>query len=436
MASQPSRLRVDPLTGALSARGFTDAFDRLNDAGSRDGLSEFGLISFTVDQASGTRDLFGPEIGRLMLDAAYERIRSITGKDGIIGRVFGDDFLVLTPHDQTERVADLIAEAMAAPAIADGVPLDLSGPIGIALRPDNGTDLAALVPHATEAARSAWRTGVAVGVSVSEPTSVEVTARRIELVRELQQTLTDPNRRDEIEVLYQPQVALASGAFEKVEALLRWKHPRIGEISPQLLIEAVEPTMVMHTLTGRIIEDVAAQLAAWNDQGVRVRAAVNVSMRDLNHRESVVDRVTQALEHAGVPPGQMELEVTEGALVSDPVRTSEMVSELAATGIPVSVDDFGTGYASLLYLRSFPVSGLKIDRGLVQRIAIDDQDRAIVAAIVELGRALRLSVVAEGVEDRATHDVLVELRCPTAQGWLYAPSMPPGQFLAWLRDLT
>jgi EAL domain-containing protein (putative c-di-GMP-specific phosphodiesterase class I) len=164
-----------------------------------------------------------------------------------------------------------------------------------------------------------------------------------------------------------------------------------------------------------------------------VRAAINVSMRDLTHRDSMLNRVTEALKHYGVPHGQVELEVTEGALVSDATRATEVVSQLAAAGIPVSVDDFGTGYASLLYLRSLPVAGLKIDRGLVQRIAANDQDRTIVRTIIEMGRALRLEVVAEGVEDLATHDVLVELRCPTGQGWFYGPPMPPADLLVWLR---
>jgi EAL domain-containing protein (putative c-di-GMP-specific phosphodiesterase class I) len=260
--------------------------------------------------------------------------------------------------------------------------------------------------------------------------------QRFELVRELQQALTDPVRHQEIQVLYQPQVSLTTGAVDKVEALLRWRSPRLGEISAQRLIDAVEPTAVMHTLTGRVIDDVAARLSAWAAEGVTVRAAINVSMRDLTHLDSVANRLAQALGRSDVPPGQVELEVTEGALVNDERRASEVVAQLAAAGIAVSVDDFGTGYASLLYVRSLPVAGLKIDRGLVQRITISEQDRTIVRTIVEMGRALHLQVVAEGVEDRATHDVLVELGCPTAQGWFYAPPMSPEDLTEWLRHVV
>jgi EAL domain-containing protein (putative c-di-GMP-specific phosphodiesterase class I) len=265
-----------------------------------------------------------------------------------------------------------------------------------------------------------------------ESHSVAEATQRLDLARELQQALTDPSRHGEIQVLYQPQVAVVSGAFDKAEALLRWKHPERGEIDAQRLIDAVEPTSVMHTLTRRIIYDVAAQIAAWRTQGIGVRAAVNVSMRDLTHRDSVLDRMTTALDQFSVPPGQVELEVTEGALVTNPTRATQAVTELAEAGVPVSVDDFGTGYASLLYLRSLPVAGLKIDRGLVQQIATNAQDRALVRAIIDMGLALGLQVVAEGVEDRATHDALVDLDCPAAQGWFYAPAMPPADFLAWL----
>jgi diguanylate cyclase (GGDEF)-like protein len=432
VANQPSRLRVDPLTGALSAQGFIDAFERTTDAIDGDRPGRLGLISVNIDQASGTRDLFGLEMGALMLSTAYSRIRSATGRQLTVGRAFGDEFLVLAPYTQTETVANRIVEVLDAPAIADGVPLDLTGPIGIALRPEHGVNLVTLVPAAQEAAHTARQAGIAVGVY--EPRTVSEVPQRLELVRELQQSLTDPARHNEIQVLYQPQVAVASGALDKVEALLRWKHPRLGEINAQNIIDTVEPTALMHTLTRRIIDDVAAQLAAWTAEGVRIRAAINVSMRDVTHHDSVVDRVTQALRRFGVPPGQVELEVTEGALVSDETRASEVVAQLAAAGIPVLVDDFGTGYASLLYVRSLPVAGLKIDRGIVQRIAVNDQDRTIVRTIVEMGKALGLQVVAEGVEDRATHDVLVELRCPTAQGWFYAPPMPPAELLPWLRD--
>jgi diguanylate cyclase len=430
VARQPRRLRVDPLTGALSARGFIDAFDRKTDAGYGNEPVRLGLISVTIEQASATRDLFGLEMSRRMLSAAYDRISSIPAKDLIVGRAFGDEFLVLAPHTHTEKVANLIAEALAVPAVADGVPLDLTGPIGLALRPEHGMDLVTLVPAAQEAERTAKQAGAAVGVY--EPRSASEVAQRFELVRELRQALADPARHNEIQVLYQPQVAVGSGALEKVEALLRWEHPQLGEINAQSLIDTIEPTAVMHTLTSRVIDDVAARLTAWTREGVRVRTAINVSMRDLTHRDSMLHRVMEALGHYGVPPGQVELEVTEGALVNDAARATEVVSQLAAAGIPVSVDDFGTGYASLLYLRSLPVSGLKIDRGLVQRIAVNEQDRAIVRAIIEMGQALRLEVVAEGVEDRATHDVLAELRCPTAQGWFYGPPMSPADLLVWL----
>jgi EAL domain-containing protein (putative c-di-GMP-specific phosphodiesterase class I) len=311
----------------------------------------------------------------------------------------------------------------------DSLPFDLSGRIGIAIGPECGTELATLVRNADEAAGVARRTGRTV--AVYEPRAASESAQRVELLSDLNQALTQPARRQEIAMVYQPQVAVGTGEFIAMEALFRWTTPKLGVVSPQKLIEVVEPTMLMHTLTARVIEDVTAQLSVWAESGVRMRTSINVSVRDLV-LDSTVDHVIAVLGQAGISHEQVALEITEGALVVDEPRISRAVSQLAEAGIAVSVDDFGTGYSSLLYLRSLAVSEVKIDRGLVQRITIDSDDRTIVRTIIEMGKALGLRVIAEGVEDEATRDLLAQLECPGAQGYFYSPPLAPADVPSWL----
>jgi EAL domain-containing protein (putative c-di-GMP-specific phosphodiesterase class I) len=320
---------------------------------------------------------------------------------------------------------------MLPPAYIDDLPFSLLGPVGVSIGSGDSTDLPGLVRDADEAARMARRTGLPVGVF--EPRSAGEAAQRIALLKDVNQVLLDPARRDEIAMTYQPQVAVATGRFVSMEALLRWTSPSRGVVDAQQLIDYVEPTMLMRPLTYRVIDDVAAQLAAWAADGIRISAAINVSVRDLMD-ETLVDRVLDTIRDVGIDHEQVRLEITEGALASDEARISRSVARLADARIAVSVDDFGTGYASLLYLRSLAVTEVKIDRGLVQRITLDPNDRTIVRSIVEMGQALGLTVIAEGVEDQATHDVLAELQCPEAQGFFYARPLSPTDVPSWLAD--
>jgi diguanylate cyclase (GGDEF)-like protein len=428
LVKQTANLRSDSLTGALSVRGLTAEFSRLSrETGNQN--ATVGLSVVNVEQAGQVRELFGRDIGDAMLAMAARRVTAVTADYGVVGRISGDEFVVLTSGQDALVAAGRIREALMQTGYIDNLPFDLSGRIGVAIGPEFGTDLATLTRNADEAAGAARRTSRPV--AVYEPREASESAQRIELLRDLNQALTQRNRHDEIGMVYQPQVAVGTGEFIALEALLRWTSPRLGTISPQRLIEVIEPTVLMHTLTARIIEDVAAQLAAWTASGLRVRTAINVSVRDLV-QDSIADRVIAVLRRAGISHEQVELEITEGALVADEPRISHAVAQLADAGIAVSVDDFGTGYSSLLYLRSLAVAEVKIDRGLVQRITVDPDDRTIVRTIIEMGEALGLRVVAEGVEDEATNGVLAELRCPAAQGYYYSRPLSPTDVPSWL----
>jgi diguanylate cyclase len=431
LIDQAASLRSDPLTGALSARGLTAEFGRRSCATGRESAANetVGLAIVNVEQAGQVRELFGRGIGDAMLVTAARRLTAVTTDSGVVGRISGDEFVVLTSGRDALAVARRIRDALMQTGYIDSLPFDLSGRIGVAIGPDCDTDLPTLMRNADEAAGVARRTGLPV--AVYEPRAASESGQRIELLRDLNQALVEPSRQAEIGMVYQPQVAVGTGECIAMEALLRWTTPRLGRISPQRLIEIVEPTVLMHTLTGRVIEDVTAQLAAWTDNGIQMRTSINVSVRDLV-LDSTVDHVITVLRQAGISHDRVGLEITEGALVADEPRISHAVSQLADAGIAVSVDDFGTGYSSLLYLRSLAVAEVKIDRGLVQRITVDPNDRTIVRTIIEMGEALGLRVIAEGVEDEATHDLLAELQCPGAQGYFYSPPLAPADVPSWL----
>ncbi|MER7165488.1 EAL domain-containing protein [Micromonospora sp. NPDC000207] len=235
----------------------------------------------------------------------------------------------------------------------------------------------------------------------------------------------------EITMYYQPQVAIDSGEVVGVEALLRWRHPRRGMVNPEELIRVAEQTAVMRLLTRRVVDDVLEQLAKWSAAGTDLRAALNVSVRDL-HSGEIADQVADRLTRYGIRPDRLQVEITEGALMADPRRVLDTITRLHRTGVAISLDDFGTGYSSLQHLRRLPLSEVKVDRSFVLGMADDADDASIVRSMIDLAGALGLRVVAEGVEDERTWRLLHAAGCDVAQGWFHARPMPAEELTTWL----
>ncbi|MGV9767094.1 putative bifunctional diguanylate cyclase/phosphodiesterase [Micromonospora tulbaghiae] len=235
----------------------------------------------------------------------------------------------------------------------------------------------------------------------------------------------------EITMYYQPQIAIATGEVVGVEALLRWRHPRRGMVDPGELIQVAEQSAVMRLLTRRVVDDVVEQLAKWSAAGLTLRAALNVSVRDL-HTGEIADQIADRLTRYGVPPERLQVEITEGALMADPRRVLASITQLHRIGVGIALDDFGTGYSSLQHLRRLPLSEVKVDRSFVLGMADDPDDAAIVRSMIELAGALGLRVVAEGVEDERTWRMLHAAGCDVAQGWFHARPMPAEDLVAWL----
>ena len=262
------------------------------------------------------------------------------------------------------------------------------------------------------------------------PQDETASRRRVMLLTELHAALTEPNRSDELRVLYQPQVEVSSGRLAGLEALLRWQHPRWGLVPTDELIRAVEASQVMQLLTRRVVTDVLTQLGAWNAAGYVVHTAVNVSVGDL-YADAFEEHLKTELSVQGVRPEQVTIEITEGLLRTDPDRLVRATERITALGVGLSLDDFGTGFASLQDLRRFPLTEVKIDKSYVDRLTASGPEGTIVHAVHDVADAMRLRMVAEGIEDTATADALAKLPGVIGQGWYYGRAMPASEVLDW-----
>jgi EAL domain-containing protein (putative c-di-GMP-specific phosphodiesterase class I) len=239
--------------------------------------------------------------------------------------------------------------------------------------------------------------------------------------------------RREIVLYYQPQAALATGEVIGLEALARWHHAERGWVPPAEFIPVAEHMGLIKPLTAQVLELAARQSLAWENAGVTVPLAVNVSMRNL-----LDPRFPETLEEliatTGITPGRLKLEITESAVMAEPARVLQTMNRLRSGGLRFSIDDFGTGYSSLAYLQRLPVEEIKIDRTFVGQLATDSGSEAIVRATIELGGSLGLDVVAEGVEDAATWQILNRLGCATGQGYFLSRPMPAAEVTGWMRN--
>jgi diguanylate cyclase (GGDEF)-like protein len=418
--------RMDTLTGLPNRRVLQGA---LADARGK----TVALLLLDLDRFRNVNDALGHPYGdRLLIEVAH-RLAEVVPSHDLVVRLGGDEFAVLATRVDgpvaARRIAAHLADALNRPFLLDGLPIDVSASIGIALRAERGSDLAALMRQAETAMYDAKHRGDQI--AVYGPDAAHHSPDRLLLLADLHAALRAGPGEDGVTIYYQPQIAIATGEVVGVEALLRWQHPERGAVSPEELIRVAEQTPVMRLLTGRVLAEVVGQLAKWRETGRAVRVAVNVSARDL-HAGDIADRIDQLLRSYGVPPELLQLEITESALMADPPRVLNTIAKLDRMGIAISLDDFGTGYSSLQHLRRLPLAEVKIDRSFVLGMATDPGDAAIVRSVIDLADALHLRVVAEGVEDERTWRVLAAAGCHAAQGWFHARPMPAADLDEWM----
>ena len=306
-----------------------------------------------------------------------------------------------------------------------GHSVSVGASIGIAVYDEHGADVKTLLRHADLAMYSAKRSGTGYAVYSCEDDARD--PERLMLIGELRAAI----EQNELVLHYQPKINLRTRSCDRVEALVRWNHPQRGLIPPDQFIPLAEQTGLIKPLTRWVLGAAIRQCRAWRDNGLDIAVGVNLSMRNL-HDPELVGLVSQLLSSNDVLPSALKVEVTESALMTDPQRALDSMAKLRAIGVEEAIDDFGTGHASLSYLKQMPVREIKLDRSFVRDMRTDRNDYMIVRSTIELAHDLGLRVIAEGVEDRATLDLLAELGCDLAQGYYMSRPLPERDLRHWL----
>ena len=414
---------LDPLTGLPNRKRLGE---RLTEA-VREG--QVALVLLDLDRFKEVNDTLGHYVGDQLLMLVGERLAGSLRPSDTVARLGGDEFALLLPGADAEvawQVTERVRLALVEPIVLGGLLVGVTASTGIAVSPEHGTDVDVLLQHADVAMYLSKESGDA---EVYDAARDRNSPARLALLGELRRALET----DELELHFQPKAELATGRVVGVEALLRWRHPEHGLLTPDAFIPLAERSGLIATLTAWVLDSALAQLARWRSQGWDLELAVNVSVKDLCSGQ-LVDRVTQGLRTHGIPPSSLQLEVTEGSLFVDSVRARSTLRQLEALGVALSLDDFGTGWSSLVQLRQLPVSELKVDRSFVSRMDEDPRDLAIVSSVIHLARGLGMRVVAEGVEDLATWRRLAALGCHSAQGYWLSPALPAAELDPWLAE--
>lgn len=390
------------------------------------------LLFVDLDRFKLVNDSLGHEVGDKLLKAVAKRMQSTVRHTDTISRVGGDEFIIFLSQieaaEDAARVAEKLIAAASQPYKIEEHELMLTASIGISIYPDNGKEATSLLRNADASMYSAKEAGKNRYQFYSE----DLTSRAIERFS-LECDLRDAIGRNEIFVMYQPQIELATGRIIGAEALMRWQHPRRGLVSPASFIPVAEDTGLILSLGERILRESCLQACKWRNyrgfDGVRV--GVNVSAVQFRQKD-FTDVVLRVLEETGLSPDCLELEVTESVVMQGAESVVQKMRIFDAHGIKMAIDDFGTGYSSLSYLRQFTLNRLKIDQSFIRDLLDNADAEAIVRAIAAMGRSLGLRVIAEGIATETQAKFLQSIECDEGQGSLYAKPMVANDFEAWL----
>jgi len=411
------RARYDTLTGLANRVLLQDRIEAAIALAGRD--AAVWVAALDLDHFKYVNDTLGHGAGDEMLKVAATRLQMAVGRADTVARTGGDEFVLVLPGrvDESEAAATMraVLQTLAEPLRLHGQELVMTGSAGLAAWPADGHDAATLVQHAEVAMYRAKDLG-RNAVQFYTPAMNARARERMALEGALRSAL----HHGEFELYYQPQVDLETGWVVGLEALIRWRHPSMGMVRPDRFIHLAEETGLIVPIGAWVLRTACRQSRAWQHAGYGpLRIAVNLSARQFAQPGLVRD-IARVLEETGLSPHCLEIELTESLVMEDVEGAIRTMGEIKAMGVKLSIDDFGTGYSSLSYLRRFPVDVLKIDRSFVRDITISEDDAAMVAAIIELARGLRMRVIAEGVETEAQLDYLKRRGCDEVQGHVYA----------------
>jgi diguanylate cyclase (GGDEF)-like protein len=415
----------DALTGLPNRARFRRRVDEAIAAAG--GAGRFAVMLLDLNRFKEINDTLGHHYGDLLLQTAASRLREALREGDVVARLGGDEFAVLLHGEAPDAAAERLGAALRPAVELDGFLLELDASIGTARYPDDGVDLDTLLRRADVAMYAAK--GRHLGHVAYSSGIDEYDPARLALVADLRRGL----EAEELVLHYQPKLDLRHRHVGGVEALVRWRHPRLGLLQPGAFVEMAEHTGLIKPLTHYVLRHALRQCAAWRADGVELQVAVNVSPRSLLDRD-LAETVAAALQDTGLDAAQLKLEITETAIMVDPDAALRVLNQLATMGVALSVDDFGTGYSSLAYLRRLPVGEVKIDRSFVRDMTREDGDLAIVRSTIDLAANLGLTVVAEGVEDGDALEQLTRLGCDEAQGYFIARPAPAAEVAAWLAE--
>ena len=396
------------------------------------GGTQLALMLLDLDRFKEINDTLGHRAGDRLLQAVADRLTSVLRTVDTVARLGGDEFTVIVEDVESAEAVALVAEKVVG-ALAKPFPLDdqeyfLTVSAGITMYPSSPGDIETLIMNADVAMYDAKDKGK----NNFQFYRAEMNAMKQERLS-LEGQLRRAADRGELFLEYQPQTDLRTNQVIGAEALLRWRHPDLGLIEPNRFIPIAEQTNLILQIGKWVLHKACAQNVAWQRAGMpRIRVAVNVSARQF--RAELLETVAAALRETGLAPDCLELEITEGLLIEDPKVASAVLTELKTLGVHVAIDDFGSGYSSLSYLKHFPLDSLKIDRGFVRDLSFDPNDASIARAIIALGHSLDLKVIAEGVETPQQLAFLRDHRCDVVQGFLFGAPVSADEMAALLRQ--
>jgi diguanylate cyclase (GGDEF)-like protein len=420
----------DALTGLPTRVLFVDRLEQAIAGAARAG-SPVSVLVLDLDHFAHVNETLGHPIGDLLLREVAARLRSVIRRvSDSVARLGADEFAIMMPGSRAsdaQRVAEAVRRALEVKMTLDGHVVDLRASIGIAACPDHGTGAMKLLERADVAMCAAKQDKL--GIAVWDERYDQHGEKRLLLMSDLKQAVDN----DELALIYQPKVALGESGEHFVEALVRWQHPKRGLVPPSDFVPLAEQTGYIRTITQWVLGRAVAQCAEWRNRGLPMNVSVNISARDLIDSDLPV-RLKAMLEREGCAAQWLSLEITENAIVGEPGHALKNLERLHALGCKLAVDDYGTGYSSLAYLRRLPLDELKIDKSFIMGMAEDASDALIVRSTIELAHKLGLAVVASGVEDDVTLAQLRELGCDSVQGFLLSRPLAADDIPAWVKE--
>ncbi|MEI4270128.1 EAL domain-containing protein [Klenkia sp. LSe6-5] len=419
----------DSLTGLPNRQRLATEMQAL--LGGDDEEVRVGVVLASLDNYTEVTDTLGHAASDELLMVTAGLLRDQAPPGALVARMDGGQFAVLLPGlslPATERAARRLRDAAATRVRVAGLDLDVLLTLGVAAAPVHGRDPGTLMQRADVALLAGHASG---GVASYHPVLDQQSLRRLQLGTELESAMAEK----QITVVFQPIVDTRTSDIVSVETLVRWAHPRYGNVPPDDFIGLAEQIGRIGALTDYVLDLALERCRRWLEQDIALSVAVNLSAKCLAEPD-LVDRVRAALRRHGVPGSLLTLELTEGIVVDDSVRNSTVLADLHSLGLRLSMDDFGTGYSSLSQLRQLPIDELKIDKSFVLGMSTSQSEAFIARSIVELAHNLGLRVVAEGVEDEVTRDLLTEMGCDKLQGFLVSRPLPDDRLEAWLLART